>query len=292
MLIQEFLNYLVLEKRYSHHTVKSYKTDILQFLDFINHLENAPDLSGVSLKILRTWVQSLPEDMANKSIARKISAIKTYFKYLHKNNKILMNQALLLKTPRLEKDLPVFVNKEILNKELDNFPTGDNFENSRDRLILELLYATGIRLDELVTLETNKVDLSLKTIIVQGKRNKQRQIPITNRILIHFKNYEKYRKTLEIQHVNVYFLTKKGEPIYAKLVYRVVKKFLENITGDSTMSTHTMRHTFATHMLNNGADIYAIKELLGHSNLNATQVYTHTTYEHLLKVYKQAHPRA
>jgi len=237
-------------------------------------------------------VQSFPEEMANKSIARKISALKTYFRFLQKNGKILSNPAILLKVPRLEKDLPLFVNKDILNTQLDNFPTGEDFETSRNRLILELLYATGIRLDELVTLKTERVDLSNKTIIVHGKRDKERQLPITNRIIIHFKNYERYRKIIDVNHSEYYFLTSKSEPIYSKLVYRIAKKFLGEITGDANMSTHTLRHTFATHMLNHGADIYAIKELLGHSNLMATQVYTHTTYEQLLKVYKQAHPRA
>ena len=293
MLIDKFLTFLALEKRYSFNTLKSYKADLLQLFDFIEKNEASDDINKITFQFLRSWIRSLAETLSNKTIARKISALKAFFKFLHKEGYIEQNPAIKLKSPKQEKNLPAFVRKDLLNKHLDEFPNKENFKSYRDRLILELLYATGIRIDELVTLQIQKVDIENKTIQVIGKRNKERQIPISNRILVHFKNYERERKLLIINSdVNIYFRTQKGMPIYSKLVYRVVKKFLVNITGDTTLSTHTLRHTFATHMLNNGADIYVIKELLGHSNLSATQIYTHTTYEELLKIYKQAHPRA
>jgi integrase/recombinase XerC len=293
MLITEFLDFLALEKRYSFNTLKSYKADLMQLFDFIEKNEKSGDLNHITFGFLRQWIQSLSQENTNRTIARKISALKSYFKFLHKEGKISHNPAIQLKSPKTDKNIPTFVRKELLNEELDKFKNNEDFKSYRDRLILELLYTTGIRLDELVTLKSEKIDILNKTIQVTGKRKKQRQIPITARIIVHIKNYERERSKV-INEINpeVYFLTQKGIPIYSKLVYRTVKKFLVGITGDSSMSTHTLRHTFATHMLNNGADINAIKELLGHSNLMATQVYTHTTYEELLKVYKQAHPRA
>ncbi len=293
MHIDQFLDYLALEKRYSHNTIKSYKIDLEQLCVFLE--ENYPELviDQIESKHLRAWIQFIAENATNRTISRKISSLKSYFKYLYKKEMIFSNPGLRLISPKKEKKLPEFVRKEVLNKYLDEFPTKEDFQSYRDRLIIELLYSTGIRLDELVTLTNDRIDLDSKYIRVIGKRNKERQIPITNRILPHFNNYERERRgLLKEKTEKKYFLTKKEQPIYHKLVYRIVKKFLVSITGDTKMSTHTLRHTFATHMLNNGADIYAIKELLGHSNLSATEIYTHNSYEQLLKVYKQAHPRA
>lgn len=293
MHIEQFMDYLAFEKNFSYNTIKSYRTDLEQLRIFLNENYSEITLQDLKLNHLRAWLQSQSENTSNKTIARKISAIKSYFKFLKKIKVVEKNPAIKLATPKKNKKLPLFVKQEAINQFLDQFPNKDDFQSYRDRLILELLYSTGIRLDELVTLSIDRVDLNNKIIRVIGKRNKERQIPITNRIIVHFNNYERSRKTL-LNGANEanYFLTQKAQPIYPKLVYRIVKKFLVKITGDNAMSTHTMRHTFATHMLNNGADIYAIKEILGHSSLAATQVYTHNTYEQLKKVYNQAHPRA
>ena len=284
---QKFLHYLLHEKRYSQHTIKSYETDLQQFFLFLADEFQVSSPKKVTFQLVRSWIATLlNNNISARSVNRKITALKTYFRFLINEDVISISPMQKIIGPKTPKKLAVFV-EEIKMLELFNkveFGEGDVAE--RDRLILELFYFTGIRLSELVNLKKSDVDFSNSTIRVLGKRNKERLIPITPYILDKIKTANKSNKS------DFLFVSKKGTQISAKQVYRLVKKYLGMVTSLDKKSPHILRHTFATHMLNNGADINAVKELLGHANLSATEVYTHNTIEKLKTVYKQAHPRA
>ncbi|MDP7567502.1 MAG: tyrosine-type recombinase/integrase [Flavobacteriales bacterium] len=289
MLKNKFINYLTSEKRFSEHTIISYSTDLTQFLNFINkEFEISTQASEISFQIVRSWIASLLEKgVSPRSVNRKISTLKTYFKFLIRENAITESPMLKVVAPKSKKRLPVFIEENQIENLLNQIKFDDGFVGERDKLIIELFYVTGIRLSELVNIKISDVDFNNNLIKVLGKRNKERLIPlsisIVNELEFFIKKYD----------LNQYLFTNLGgTKVYNKLVYRVVKKYISKISSVSKKSPHILRHTFATHMLNNGADINAIKELLGHANLSATQVYTHNTIGKLKSIYKQAHPRA
>ncbi len=290
--ILSFCDYISHQKRYSPHTVTAYKNDLEQFKQYLLSDFQIDNIKEANSSIIRSWIVYLIENnVSPRSINRKISTLKSFFKYLLKNNEIDKNPLLKIITPKTSKRLPVFVGESEMSNLFNEVEFEKNYEGLRDEIILELLYATGVRLIELVNLEINSINNSASTIKVLGKRNKERIIPISNNLKIKFSEYLKERDKIQSTE-NHLFLTKNGEKIYPKLVYRAVNYYLSMVTTASKKSPHVLRHTFATHMLNNGADLNSIKEILGHANLSATQVYTHNTIEKLKTIHKQAHPKA
>lgn len=287
-----FLNYIKNQKRYSPHTLRSYSDDLDQFYCFAGLDDDNDRIVLVDSKKIREWVVKLMnENFSSRTINRKLSTLKSFFKYLQREGKIEKNPSAKILSPKNEKKLPSFVNTPQMNTLLDEIEFGDNFKGIRNRLIIDLLYQTGIRLNELVNLKIVDIDKYENGLKVLGKRNKERIIPITGTLKNEIENYLHLRT--EVTDNNHYlFITEKGNKIYHKLVYRVVRNYLALVTTIDKKSPHVLRHTFATHMLNAGADLNAIKEILGHSNLSATQIYTHNTFEKLKAIYKQAHPRA
>ena len=287
-----FCNYITHQKRYSQHTITAYKKDLDQFRVFLSKEHEINQTKEVSSIIIRSWIVELIEQgISPRTINRKISTLKSFFKYLLKKGIIKNNPLLKIVTPKTPKRLPIFVGENEMNNLFHEVAFANNLEGTRDQLILELFYSSGIRLTELINLQLNSVNLSNKTIKVLGKRNKERIIPIHENIIKLIIRYLKLRNEKEAKN-NYFFITNKGEITYPKLIYRIVNKYLSMVTTVSKKSPHILRHTFATHMLNNGADLNAIKEILGHANLSATQIYTHNTIEKLKNIYKQAHPRA
>ena len=284
---EKFLHYLKHEKRYSVHTLLSYSTDLKQFTNFLSSEFSVKSIRKVNFQLVRSWIAKLlNENISARSVNRKITTLKTYFRFLIRED--IINQSPMQKiiSPKTPKRLAVFVEEIKMNELLNEIDFGEGVTAERDRLILELFYFTGMRLSELINLKNKDVDFTNSTIRVLGKRNKERLIPITPYILSKIKDLNSSNNSLFL------FISDKGIQISTKQVYRLVNKYLGMVTSLDKKSPHILRHTFATHMLNNGADINAVKELLGHANLSATQVYTHNTIEKLKTVYKQAHPRA
>ena len=289
MYKEKFINYLSSEKRFSNHTIVAYSTDLSQFAQFLaDNFQIKDQVSQINFQIVRNWIASLLEEgVSPRSVNRKISTLKTYFRYLIREQIILESPMLKVVAPKSKKRLPVFIEEYQIESLLNEVKFDDGFVGERDKLIIELFYVTGIRLSELINIKVSDVDYNNNLIKVLGKRNKERLIPLSVSIINNIKLFTKKND------VNNYLFTNLGgTKVYTKLVYRVVKKYIGKISSINKKSPHILRHTFATHMLNNGADINAIKELLGHANLSATQVYTHNTIEKLKSVYKQAHPRA
>ena len=286
---EKFIDYLSSEKRFSKHTITSYSVDIDQFLLFLsNKYQIKKEISDISFQIVRSWIASLLEKgILPRSVVRKISTLRTYFKFLIREEYIHENPMLKIVSPKSKKRLPLFIEEDKIESLLNEIDFDDGFIGERDKLIIELFYVTGIRLSELIDIKISDINITNNIVKVLGKRNKERLIPLSVRTKDQLEYFiEKY-------NIDNYLFTKKdNKRVYTKLVYRVVKKYIGKISSINKKSPHILRHTFATHMLNNGADINAIKELLGHSNLAATQVYTHNTIDKLKSVYKQAHPRA
>lgn len=286
---EKFINYLSSEKRFSVHTITSYSNDINQFFLFLSEeYKITSELSEVNFQIVRSWIASLLEQgVTPRSVNRKISTLKTYFKFLIREGVIHESPMLKVVAPKSKKRLPLFVEEDQIESLLNGVEFDDGFIGERDKLIIELFYVTGIRLSELINIKIFDLNFDNNLVKVLGKRNKERLIPLSARIVKELQFFiEKYKID------NYLFTNLGGTKVYTKLVYRVVNKYIGKISSINKKSPHILRHTFATHMLNNGADINAIKELLGHANLSATQVYTHNTIEKLKSVYKQAHPRA
>ena len=286
---EKFINYLLSEKRFSVHTITSYSNDINQFFLFLSkEYKITSELSEVNFQIVRSWIASLLEKgVAPRSVNRKISTLKTFFKFLIREGVIQESPMLKVVAPKSKKRLPLFVEEDQIESLLNGVEFDDGFIGERDKLIIELFYVTGIRLSELINIKISDINFDNNLVKVLGKRNKERLIPLSTRIVKELQFFiEKYKID------NYLFTNLGGTKVYTKLVYRVVNKYIGKISSINKKSPHILRHTFATHMLNNGADINAIKELLGHANLSATQVYTHNTIEKLKSVYKQAHPRA
>jgi integrase/recombinase XerC len=285
----EFLKYLQFEKRYSHHTLLAYTTDLEQFIQFINTEYQLTELSEINHSVIRSWIVSLMEQKVTaRSVNRKITTLKTFYKFLLRQQKVTQNPMLKVLSPKVSKRLPVFVEKEKMDALLDNTIVDDTFEGKRNKLIIELFYATGIRLSELINLKQTDVDMYASQLKVLGKRNKERIIPFSDALKQEIANYIEAKPISDTEYL---FINKNGKKLYEKLVYRIVNSNLALITTANKKSPHVLRHTFATQMLNNGADLNAVKELLGHANLSATQVYTHNTVEKLKNIHKQAHPR-
>lgn len=292
MYIDAFIRYLSNEKRYSKHTVRSYKNDLEQFVAFCQSVESNFNPVASDHHIIRRWIIFLMEDgISSRSVNRKITTLKTFFKFLYREGIIDRMPTDKVVVPKMSKPLPYFVGQNAMNQIFDQIIFPDTFEGMRDRTILLAFYATGMRLSELVHLKINDIDFGLGQLKVLGKRNKERIIPFGIELSTELKRYIESRAALECPHPFL-FVTKDGNPIYDRLVYKIVNESLSTVTTLDKKSPHVLRHTFATQMLNNGADINAIKELLGHANLSATQIYTHTTFEKLKNIYNQAHPRA
>ena len=289
MLQNKFITYLSSEKRFSEHTIKSYTTDLKQFTSFLSsEFQIIDEINEISFQIIRTWIASLLEKGINpRSVNRKISTLKTYFKFLIREGELIENPMMKVVAPKSKKRLPVFIEEDQIASLLNEVQFEEGFVGQRNKLIIELFYVTGIRLSELINIKISDVDFNNQSIKVLGKRNKERIIPLSSNVVNDLNIF------IENNQQNKYLFTNlEGEKLYNKLVYRLVNKYIGEISSVNKKSPHILRHTFATHMLNNGADINAIKELLGHANLSATQVYTHNTIEKLKTVYKQAHPRA
>ena len=289
MLQNKFITYLSSEKRFSEHTIKSYTTDLKQFTSFLlSEFQIIDEINEISFQIIRTWIASLLEKGINpRSVNRKISTLKTYFKFLIREGELVENPMMKVVAPKSKKRLPVFIEEDQIASLLNEVQFEEGFIGQRNKLIIELFYVTGIRLSELINIKISDVDFNNQSIKVLGKRNKERIIPLSSNVVNDLNIF------IENNQQNKYLFTNlEGNKLYNKLVYRLVNKYIGEISSVNKKSPHILRHTFATHMLNNGADINAIKELLGHANLSATQVYTHNTIEKLKTVYKQAHPRA
>lgn len=302
MQMQLFLKYLSDVKRYSAHTIAAYKVDLCQFYEFCGMEEGKEDFSRVTTKLVREWVVAeMRGDMRGTgprqklsaaSGKRKLSSVKTFFRFLVKEKVMEVNPAEDIGGPKLPKRLPVFVKEEDMEAVLADTAPDTGFSHLRDWMILLMAYDTGMRCSEIVGLKVNDVDLSRRVIRVNGKGGKQREIPILEELMQDMLCYLEARKQVLRYAHEIFFVTDKGDPVYDKFVYRLVTKVLGQYTSLSKRSPHVLRHSFATHLLNNGASIQGIKELLGHSSLAATQVYTHTSVEKMLEIYKQAHPRA
>ncbi len=288
--IEQFSNYLLFEKRYSKHTITAYINDITQCQKFIQSFNK--NLLTADSNDLRMWIIQLVEhEISPISIHRKISSLKAYYKYLLREKQIEINPTSKLVSPKTKKRLPVFIEEKNILTLFNEQLFDESFEKQRDKMVLSLLYGTGIRLSELVSLKISDIDFNKMTIKIFGKRNKERLVPFGQILFNDLKHYIEIRQKINPKHTYL-IITNKGEQAYPKLIYRIVHHYLMLVTNEEKKSPHVLRHTFATHLLNNGADLNGIKELLGHANLAATQIYTHNTFEQLKKVYSKAHPRA
>ena len=291
--MNEFLQYLQYEKNYSAHTVLSYHTDLLQFCEFLQTDPDCFQPTEVQFTQIQQWVLSLMNaDLSARTVSRKISTLKSFWRFLLKRGLATSNPTLKIILPKTKKPLPAFFKENEMSTVLDNPFIPDNFEAMRDQFIITLFYLTGIRLSELINIKDTDIDLNEGSLRVIGKRNKQRIIPIDLTLCNSVKHYIQLRDD-EIQSAGTYlFVRKNGLKLYPKKVYNLVHDCMSEISSLHKRSPHVLRHTFATAMLNGGADINAVKELLGHSSLAATQVYTHTGFDELYNIYKHAHPRA
>jgi integrase/recombinase XerC len=292
MHIQKFIDYLLLEKKYSQNTVVAYKNDIEAFQLFLSQEFSDSDVSRANYAQIRTWiVQLVDRSISNRTINRKISSLNSYYKFLLKIESIEANPLVKHKALKVSKKIQIPFSETEVNSVLNTINT-TTFEGIRDKLIVELFYSTGIRRIELVQLQLQDVDLSQGHIKVLGKRNKERIIPLLPSVMDTVVAYLLERSKLKtITDPSILFLTKKGIKIYEMLVYRIITGYFDSISTKVKKSPHIIRHSFATHLLNNGADLNAVKELLGHSSLAATQVYTHNSVAELKKVYEKSHPR-
>ncbi|MEN8202225.1 MAG: tyrosine-type recombinase/integrase [Bacteroidota bacterium] len=290
--INDFLEYLQAELRYASHTIKAYQNDLNQFHAFCQ--DNDKEGMDLQYKTIRSWVVYLMDaGYSSRSVHRKLTSLRTYCKYLIRLGELDSNPLDRVLKPKLNKRVPAFVEEAKMDQLLDDFDFGDDFEGIRNRLVLDLLYQTGMRRSELIGLTTMAVNLPGKSLKVEGKRSKERIIPLNENLTRSIEQYLLLRKdVVKDPGEDRLIVTGKGRPVYEKLVYRIVNSYLAMVTTLDKKSPHVLRHTFATHMLNSGADLNAIKELLGHANLSATQVYTHNTFKKLKSIYNQAHPRA
>lgn len=293
MIQNTFLQYLQFEKRYSPKTLINYKCDISQFAKFLSVTYEEDRMEKAEASHIRSWmVDLINHGITPRSINRKLSALKTFYKFLLKRQLIEQNPLSKIVNPKSGKKLPVFLSKESLDRLFHEVTFEDGFSGARDRIILEVLYATGMRRAELVQLKVNDIDFEQRQIKVKGKGNKERLIPFTHHLEHSIRAYLQARQTLNMPLSDHFILDDKGAMAKDGLIYKTVKQYLSLVSTIEKKSPHVLRHSFATHLADNGADLNAIKELLGHSSLASTQVYTHNTIEKLRKVYDQAHPKA
>lgn len=290
---EAFINYLKFEKRYSNLTAIAYKKDLDQFEEFFVKTVGDFNVDEINDKTVRRWIVYLMDQgLTARTVNKKVSALKSFNKYLMRYEIVKENKLVNVIVPKVRKKLPQFVEEKNLNHLLDDGFFGTDFESLRDKLIVSLLYGSGIRLSELMHLKDSDVYLNEYLIKVLGKRNKERIIPYPRSLNSLIEQYKSERTRLFGTPVPFLLLTVKGEPAYEKMIYRAVSKYLSLVTTIDQKSPHVLRHTFATHLLNRGADLNAVKEMLGHANLSATQVYTHTSLDKIQRVYRQAHPRS
>lgn len=293
MTFKSFTDYLLIEKNYSKHTVNAYKKDIETFSNFIQDEFDSDSINKVNYSQIRSWIVNLVESgISNRTINRKISSLNSYYKFLLKIETIKVNPLVKHKALKTAKKVQIPFSENEINAVLEQLDFDTSFEGVRNKLIIELFYSTGIRRIELVEIKFNDISQENKTLKVLGKRNKERIIPLLNSVLKTIDHYKQKRRELEIiQDSDYLFLTKKGVKVYETLVYRIINDYFSVASNKVKKSPHILRHTFATHLLNQGADLNAVKELLGHSSLAATQIYTHNSIAELKKVYSKAHPR-
>jgi integrase/recombinase XerC len=296
-MIDAFLSYLKYEKRYSIKTVESYQKDLLQFFDFIQAEFELDDPAQAKNVQVRSWVvQLVGRDQQPASIRRKLSALKSFYKYAMKKGAVKTNPAAKINTPKMPERLPKFVEQKNLVKLLDQPESyfTDTYEGLREKLIIDVLYSTGMRRQELVGLEWGAVNFSKKQVKILGKGNKERLVPVSDNLISSLKNFQQQTREKNINTSNLpyVFLTDNGKQMYPNFVYRIVKKHISLCSTVEKKSPHVLRHSFATHLSNNGAKLNDIKELMGHASLASTQVYTHNTIEQLKDIYKIAHPKA
>ena len=293
MLIKDFLNYLRLERNYSERTIVAYEADLREFEEYFKKTDAELDFRSVHSDNVRNWMVSLmDEGRTETSVNRKLSSLRSFYRFLLRRKEITVNPMLKVVGPKKKKPLPSFVREKDMDRLLDECSFEEGFEGYRDRTILEMFYATGMRLSELIGLNDADVDFSAKLIKVTGKRNKQRLIPFGNELAEDLRLYINVRNEAMPQEAEAFFVLKDGKRMYPMAVYRIVKRNLSRVVSLKKRSPHVLRHTFATAMLNDSAELRSVKELLGHESLVTTEVYTHATFEELKKVYEQAHPRA
>ncbi len=293
-MVSFFLQHIKFEKRLSHHTVTAYEGDLTQFTNYLKFQYEIESPEKADFQIIRSWIVSLSDEgMEKRSINRKIATLRSYFNFLLRHKVILIDPMLKIKALKADRTLPKYIEEKPMENLLDNIEFSDDFEGLRDKLVLELLYGTGIRLSELIGIKIADFNFYNNTLIVLGKRNKQRIIPMNAPLVGLIKNYLFKRIEIVEQPDNqVLILTDIGKEAYPMFIQRLVKKHLNLVTTLEQKSPHVLRHTFATHLLNRGADLNAIKDLLGHSSLAATQIYTHNSIEKIKKIYQKAHPKA
>jgi integrase/recombinase XerC len=290
---QPFLDYLKFEKRFSQHTILAYENDLTAFWDFIIIQYGELKPSEISHLFIRTWLASLKDaGMTAKSINRKISTLKSYFKYNMKVGEVEQSPMVKIIAPKNEKRLPQFVADKDINTLFQHVEFPDNWQGKTEYLLLSIFYQTGMRLSELISLKESSISFYNQTVRVLGKGSKERVLPIGAELVDLIKSYCSERKALESLSTENLLVTEKGKPLAPRQVYSIVKKYLSLVTTIDKRSPHILRHTFATHLVNNGADLNAVKEMLGHSSLAATQVYTHNTIEKLKNIHQKAHPKA
>ncbi len=291
-MINSFLEYISLEKKYSVNTVTAYKNDLISFRDFLLLEYNQENLLEVHYPQIRNWIVSLVDaDISNRTINRKVSSLKSFYKYLQKSEQIVINPLSKHKALKIAKKVQIpFTTKEI-NAVIENIGKENNFTSTRNKLIVELFYSTGIRRTELINIKENNISLSNGTIKVLGKRNKERFVPLLTSVAVTLKSYLEIKKEYS-KNLDELFITENGNKIYETLVYRIINSYFSQVSSKVKMSPHILRHSFATHLLNEGANLNSVKELLGHSSLASTQVYTHNSLDAIKQVYNQAHPRS
>lgn len=293
MAQSNFIDYISYEKRYSNHTILAYKRDLSQFSGFLNDQYDIDDLNVAKHKHIRSWLVFLMEQgISGRSVLRKLSTLKSYYKYELKHGAIDQNPTLLVISPKTASRNPAFIEEEKMQVLLDEISFPENYTGVRDKLILEVFYGTGMRLSELIEMQELDISFHDNNFKVKGKRNKERLVPFSKEMERQLLHYLEVKRSMPYTTASWLFITEKGKKMYPRLVYRIVNKYLGQVTTLTKKSPHILRHTFATHMLNRGADLNAVKEFLGHANLAATQIYTHNTVEKLKKIYQQAHPRA
>lgn len=293
MSVEPFLNYLRDEKRYSPHTLLAYKKDLDQFLTYCATINDIRGFGDITPKIVREWVMiKMSEGQTVTTVRRKLSTLRTFFRFLMREGVLQDDPTEIVVTPKTGKRLPVFVPDYQMDEMIDAPELQGGFHELRDRLVLLTAYYTGMRRSELVGLKIRDIDFSARSVVITGKGNKQRMLPLAEELTEDMKCYMDLRKEVVADEHGYFFVTDKGAPVYDKFIYRLVEKYLGMYTTLSKKSPHVLRHTFATQLLNNGACIEAIRELLGHADLSATQVYTHNSFENLIKVFNEAHPRA
>lgn len=292
-MIAAFIDHLVYERRLSKHTSQAYYTDLQQFFAYLQRHLPAVQAAQASPQVLRAWMVYLADKgLSSRSINRKVASLRAFYRFLYSRAYIQTEPTVKLKTLKVKKSLPVFLRAPELLRLLDHHEFADTFEGWRDKLVLELLYGTGIRLSELLHLQDRNIYLYGGTIKVLGKRNKERTIPFPQHLVQIIERYRMHRDKAATNPQGLLLVTAKGAPGYPMLVYKIVKKYLSAYTNADRHSPHVLRHTFATHLLDKGADLKAIQELLGHESLAATQLYTHNSLEKLQQVFAHAHPRA